>query len=249
MSKLLLYLKTNAFKRSLIALLVVIIILFLAIYFGLKSYTKHGDSIEVPTVKGIHINEAKRILENIDLEYTIDSVYQMDITPGTVIEQDPEPQSHVKTGRTIYLTVITETAPEVAFPNIIDKTLIEASAIIRNQSLKIKDTVYVSDIARDVVLEVKYEGQPLNAGRMIAKGSQITLVLGNGRGANEVEMPNLIGLSLEEARFAIKGAGLEMGEITYSNGDHPDAKVTFQYPEVSAGIVSIGTVVDITLAN
>lgn len=249
MSKLILYLKSSAFKKNLIALLVVIVLLFSAVYFGLQSYTKHGDSIEVPTVKGIHINQAKQLLEKSDLEYTIDSVYQMDIAAGTVIEQDPEPQSQVKTGRTIYLTVITETPPEVAFPNIIDKTFIEASAILRNQSLKIKDTVYISDIARDVVLDVKFEGQPLDAGRMISKGSEVTIVLGNGRGANEVEMPNLIGLSLEEVRFALKGAGLEIGEITFSNGDTPDAKVTFQYPEASTGIVTIGTVVDITLAN
>lgn len=251
MSKLLLYLKTDTFRKNLITALVVIVILFFGLYFGLKAYTKHGVSIEVPQVKGMQIEQAIAALENQDLEYFIDSVYQMDMKPGLVIEQDPEPKAHVKTGRTVYLTIITQVPPEVAFPNIIDKTLIEASAILRNQSLKVGDTVYVADIARDVVLDVKFSGQPLQAGRMVPKGSRITLVLGNGRGSNEVELPNLIGLSLDEARFALTGVGLNLGSITYSGAvlDSLSARVISQLPDTTAGIVSIGTSVNLTLSN
>lgn len=251
MSKLLLYLRTDTFRKNLIAALIVVAVLFLGIYFGLKVYTKHGVAIEVPQVKGMHISQAIEVLENADLEYFVDSIYQMDVQPGLVIEQDPDPKSSVKTGRTIYLTIITQVPPEVAFPNIIDKTLIEASAILRNQSLKVGDTVYIADIARDVVLDVKFAGQPLKAGRMVPKGSKITLVLGNGKGANEVEMPNLIGLSLDEARFALSGVGLNLGNVTYTSSvlDSLAAKVVSQQPDTTAGIVSIGTAVDLTLSN
>ncbi|MFD1768246.1 PASTA domain-containing protein [Sphingobacterium suaedae] len=251
MSKLLMYLKTDTFRKNLIAALVVIVLLFLGIYFGLRAYTQHGVSIEVPQVKGMHINQAIDALERADLEYYVDSVYQMDMKPGLVIEQDPEPKAHVKTGRTIYLTVITQVPPDVAFPNIIDKTFIEASAMLRNQSLKVGDTVYIADIARDVVLDVKFAGQPLKAGRMVPKGSKITLVLGNGRGANEVEMPNLIGLSLDEAKFALTGVGLNLGSVTYAGSiaDSLAAKVVGQLPDTTAGIVSIGTAVNLTLSN
>ncbi|SFS89790.1 PASTA domain-containing protein [Sphingobacterium wenxiniae] len=249
MSKFFSYLKTDSFRKNLIGAVIFIIVLFLSIYFGLKIYTKHGDSIEVPVVKGLHINEAIKVLERADLEYNIDSVYQMEMKPGTVIEQDPDPQSQVKTGRTIYLTIITQVAPEVAFPEIIDKTLIEATAILRNQSLKVADTTYIADIARDVVLEVKFAGQPLKTGRMIAKGSAVTLVLGNGRGANEVEIPYLIGLSLNEAKFALTGVGLNLGAVSFSGLDSLSAKVISQQPDTTAGIVSIGTAVNITLSN
>ncbi len=251
MSKLLLYLKTDAFRKNLIAAVVVVLLLFLVIYFGLRTYTKHGVAIEVPQVKGMQIDEAIQVLEKADLKYYIDSVYQMDMKPGLVIEQDPEPSSHVKTGRTVYLTIITTVPPDVAFPDIIDKTFIEASAMLRNQSLKIGDTVYVSDIARDVVLDVKFAGQPLKAGRMVPKGSKITLVLGNGRGASEVELPNLVGFSLEEARFALIGVGLNVGTLTYSGTvtDSLSAKVISQQPDSTAGFVGIGTAVNLTLSN
>ena len=251
MSKLLLYLRTDAFRKNLIAAIILLVVLFFGVYFGLKSYTKHGVAMEVPALKGMHIDQAIDALKAADLEYKIDSVYQMDAKPGLVIEQDPEAKSHVKTGRTIYLTIITQMAPEVPFPNIVEKTFIEASAILRNQSLKVGDTVYVSDIARDVVLDVKFAGQPIKPGRMIAKGSKITLVLGNGRGADEVEIPNLVGLSLDEAKFALNGIGLFVGQISFAPGsiDSLTAKVTMQRPDSTAKVINIGSSIDLTLSN
>ncbi|PRD47905.1 PASTA domain-containing protein [Sphingobacterium haloxyli] len=251
MSKLLLYLRTDTFRKNLIGALIAFALLFLGIYFGLKWYTKHGVSIEVPQVEGLHIGDATKALDKADLAYSIDYVYQMDAKPGLVIEQDPDAKSHVKTGRTIYLTIITETPPEVAFPDIIDKTWIEASAILRNQSLKVADTVYIADIARDVVLDVKFGGQPLKAGRLIPKGSQITIVLGNGQGADDIEVPNLIGLSLSEARFALSGVGLNVGNITYSGmvTDSLSTTIISQQPDSTAGFISLGSPVHITLAN
>lgn len=251
MSKLLQYLRTNTFRNNLIGALIALALLFLGIYLGLKWYTKHGVSIAVPEVKGMHINDAVKTLKKADLEYSIDHVYQLDVQPGLVIEQDPDPQSHVKTGRTIYLTIITETPPEVAFPNIIDKTLIEASAMLRNLSLKVADTVYVADIARDVVRDVKFAGQPLKPGRLIPKGSQITLVLGNGQGADDVEVPNLIGLSLSEARFSLQGHNLNLGNISYSASvtDSLTATIVAQQPDTTVAFISMGSAINVTLSN
>lgn len=249
MSKLLFYLRTDTFRKNLIGAIIAIFVLFLLIYFGLKIYTKHGDALEVPVLKGLHIEDAKRTLDRAGLEYTIDSVYQMDAKPGLVIEQDPEASALVKSGRTIYLTIITQIAPEIAFPDIIDKTFIEASAIIKNHSLKIGDTVYVSDIARDVVLDAKFAGQPIKAGRMVSKGSNITLVLGNGRGANEVEIPMVLNLTLAEAKFALQGLGLKIGNITGNISDTATARIIAQFPDTSAHIIGIGTPIDLTLSN
>lgn len=249
MSKLLLYLRTDVFRKNLIYALIAFVGLFLVIYFGLKIYTKHGDSQEVPLLKGLTIDEAKQILDKAGLEYQVDSVYQMDAKPGLVIEQDPEAKALVKSGRTLYLTVITKIAPEIAFPDLIEKNLVEASAIIKNHSLKLGEHIYINDIARDVVLDVKFEGQPIRPGRMIAKGSAITLVLGNGRGANEVEVPILTNLTLSEAKFALQGLGLSLGTISGTITDSLTARVIAQSPDSTARIIGIGSPVNLTLSN
>jgi eukaryotic-like serine/threonine-protein kinase len=250
MSKGVQYLQTPTFRKNLIAAFIAIVCLFLFVYVGLKIYTKHDESIAVPKVKGLHISAAIQALEDAGLEYQIDSVYQMDAKPGMVIEQDPEQGFHVKSGRTIYLTIITQVAPEVAFPNIKDKTLIEATAILKNHNLRIGDTSYVADIARDIVLDAQFAGQSIRNGRMIPKGSRIDLVLGNGLGANEVEIPNLIGLPLNEAKFALSGAGLGLGTVTYDPNvtDTATAVISVQSPGIEKGLTSLGAKIDITLS-
>ncbi len=249
MSKLLLYLRTETFRKNLIYALIFLGVFFLVIYFGLRMYTKHGDAQEVPLLKGLTVSQAIQVLGKAGLEYQVDSVYQVDAQPGLVIEQDPEAKALVKGGRTIYLTIITQVAPEVAFPDIIEKNLVEATAILKNHALKIRDTVYINDIARDVVLDVQFAGQPLKAGRMVSKGSGITLVLGNGRGANEVEVPNVLGLTLSEAKFAIQGLGLNLGSISGEIMDTLSARIIAQSPDTSARIISIGTPINLTLSN
>lgn len=250
MSKVVQYLQTPTFRKNLIAAFVAIVCLFLAVYVGLKIYTKHDESIAVPKIKGLHINAAIQALEDAGLEYQIDSVYQMDAKPGLVIEQDPEQGFHVKSGRTIYLTIITQVAPEVSFPNIKDKTLIEATAILKNHNLKIGDTSYVADIARDIVLDAQFAGQSIRNGRMIPKGSRIDLILGNGLGANEVEIPNLVGLPLNEAKFALTGAGLGLGTVTYDPNvtDTTTAVISAQSPGIEKGLTSLGAKIDVTLS-
>ncbi|HIY76124.1 MAG TPA: PASTA domain-containing protein [Candidatus Sphingobacterium stercorigallinarum] len=251
MSKFFSYLGTSAFRKTLIGGLIFIVILFAGVYFGLRIYTKHGDTQEVPTLKGLDINQALNVLNKAGLEYEIDSVYQMDSQPGLVIDQDPDPKVHVKSARTIYLTKITQSAPEIAFPEVVDKTFIEASAILKNHSLKIADTSYINDIARDVVLEVKFAGQPVQPGRMVPKGSNITLILGNGRGNTDVDIPNLIGLPLNEAKFALAGLGLAMGSVSFNSMDRDTSGsiIVAQNPDTSSSIISIGSAIHVTLGK
>src|SRR5690606_41571606 len=98
MSKLLLYLKTQEFRKNLIYALITLAVFFFAAYIGLRIYTKHGDAQEVPLLKGLTISEAKAILDKAGLEYQIDSVYQMAAQPGLVIEKDPSPKA-LESGR------------------------------------------------------------------------------------------------------------------------------------------------------
>lgn len=251
MNKFFQYLRTETFRKTLIAALIALVAFFLVIFFGLRQYTRYDESILVPQLKGMLINEAVEKLESQGFSYDLDSVYQMDARPGLVIEQDPDPNTKVKENRTLYLTIITRTAPEVAFPDLVEKTFIEARAMLNSYGLKLGDTTYIPDIARDVVLDVKFGGEKLNAGRPIPKGSIIDLVLGDGRGANEVQVPDLTGLTLEQARFALRGVSLTFGAINYMGPvvDSLSAVIVSQTPTPENPRVSIGTPVNVALTN
>lgn len=86
------------------------------------------------------------------------------------------------------------------------------------------------------------------------KGSRIDLVLGDGRGNEEVDIPSLIGLTIDEARFALKnGAMLSLGNVYYEGEitDTANAVIVKQDPFLTDSVtkVKIGTPVNITLSN
>lgn len=254
MGKFITYLKTNSFRNNLIAAVLTVVVILLAAFFSLRYYTKHGQGLNVPALKGLAFTQAVTKLEALGLRYEVDSVYIMDSPPGIVIDQDPDANTFVKDNRTIYLTINTALAPNAKFPDVEFKSLREAQALIESFGLKLGDTTYKPDVSRDVVLQALFGGQLIKAGETLPKGSRVDLVLGDGKGNEEVEIPSLVGLTKDEALFALRnGAMLNLGIISYEGTitDSATAVVVRQTPFATDSIttVKIGTPVNITLSN
>ena len=253
MSKFFEYLKTKTFRKNLIIAGVSIIAFLLIIFYSLGFYTHHGEGMPVPKLKGMSIEKAIELLEAEGLRYQInDSVYLIDKPPGIVVEQDPDPTTNVKANRTIYL-IVTRDAPNIKFPDIAGKTYLEVRSILNNYQLKVGDTSYVSDVARDVVISSSFGGNSISKGQQLPKGSKIDLILGDGLGASEVDIPNLLGLNLNEARLSLLGSSLMLGQVSFDGSvtDSISAKIIRQFPAISDTLnkVSIGTQIDVVLSN
>lgn len=253
MAKFISYLQTKSFRNNLLAAIATVAVLLTVAFFSLRYYTKHGQGLNVPAVKGLSFDQAVTKLEAMGLRYEVDSVYMMDLPKGTVIDQDPEANTFVKDNRTIYLTINTAQAPNVKFPDIKFKSFIEAQSIIGSFGLKVGDTVYKADVSRDVVLDVSFGGQAIKPGDIIPKGSKIDMLLGDGRGDEDVDLPTLLGFTKSEAAFSLRGSNLKLGTITYEGNitDTANAVITAQSPVLSDTLskVKIGTPVNITLSN
>lgn len=90
-----------------LGLMAALSLLFVAILtFGLDFYTKHGDSVLVPDLRGKSLAEARQILESIGLEYEInDSTFSKTARPGTIRDVVPAPGSRVKAGRRLFIAI------------------------------------------------------------------------------------------------------------------------------------------------
>lgn len=253
MSKFGAYLKTKQFKVNLLLIILTVFVLALLAFFGLDIYTRHGEGVPVPQLKGMQVEKAMSVLKDQGFDYKIDSVYVLDKSPGAVIEQDPDAGTEVKENRTIYLTVVTRMAPPVALPDLTPYTYREAVATLSNYNLKVGDTIYKPDIARDRVLQVRFSGQPITAGTKIPQGSRLDLVLGNGAGASEVDIPDLVNQDLDAAKFVIKNGGLSVGNIIYQGpiSDSTNLVVVAQSPMKtdSAAKVPNGTPINLTVSQ
>ncbi|MGI4750296.1 MAG: PASTA domain-containing protein [Janthinobacterium lividum] len=253
MSSFFAYLKSRSFIVNLFLAALTVLVVVLIIFFSLNYYTRHGSGIPVPKLIGMQISRASALLDEQGFEYKIDSVYLPDKEPGTVVQQDPDPTTNVKENRTIYLTVITKLAPNVGLPDLENITFREATATISNAGLKLGDTTYRSDIALNHVLEVRFAGEKIKPGAKLPKGSRIDLVLGDGKGASEVDIPDLTNQELDAAKFAISGAGLTVGTITYEGTITDSTKVIVksQLPMKtdSTAKTSIGTRINLTVSQ
>jgi beta-lactam-binding protein with PASTA domain len=247
------YLKTKSFRNNLIAAIFTVVALLIIAFFSLRHYTKHGEGLNVPELKGLSLTQAVSRLDELGLRYEIDSVYIMDKPPGIVTDQDPEANTFVKDNRTIYLTINTAQAPNVKFPDIENKSFREVKSILESYRLKLGDTTYKPDVARDVVLEAFFGGQPIKTGELLPTGSTINLTLGDGRGNEDVELPNVIGFPLDEAKFSLRGSMLNVGKIYYEGviTDSANAVVIGQFPLPADTVikVKIGSTVNLILSN
>jgi eukaryotic-like serine/threonine-protein kinase len=192
----------------------IVIALFVVFVLSLNWITHHGESKTVPSVTGKLFNEAQQILEKEGFELVVqDSVYYDSLKPGMVIKQVPEADEVVKVNRTVYITVNRVVPPDVAMPNLIGYTFRNAEMILRNMGLRLGDTTYKPDFAKNSVLEQLYNGRSISPGTNIRMGSAISLVIGSGIGNEDMAVPKLIGLTYSEARILVESNGLIIGSV------------------------------------
>ncbi len=233
-SGLYMFIRTKVFWKNFAAAIVCIIVLFWVVSLLLGVYTRHGESLPVPDLRGLAYDKVEDVLANTSFEYAIsDSMYNPDKPPLTVLDQTPEPNQQVKKGRIIFLTVNSRKAPTVKMPELRDNSLKQATLILESYGLIFGQMTYKPDLAKDAVLDQLYHNRSIEAGSEIPKGSVIDLVLGDGLGQTTAEVPDLVGLTLGEAKAALQMASLGVDSVVTDatvTGDTLSAYVYKQYP-------------------
>lgn len=166
--------------------------------FWLDSYTRHGEAVVVPDLKGMDIRRAEGELAKCTLRCVVtDSAYAKGIPAGAILEQNPAAGQKVKEGRTVYLTVNADSAPRVAIPDIVDNSSFrQAEAKLRALGFRMTEPEYVEG-ERDWVYGVKYLGRNLVAGEKIPREALLTLCVGDG---GEIPKDSLLLDALETER-------------------------------------------------
>ena len=192
------------------------ILILVALILWLRSYTQHGVEVDVTDVRGLVVAEAEPLLAEQGLHLVvIDSTYSDKVPFGTIVEQDPKPMSHAKHGRAVYVTINATTKRQVTMPNLQDMSYRQAETTLRGMGLVV-DTIYEYEPSeyRDLVLDVKRNGESVAPGDKLAIGTKVTLVVGFGRGTEQVEVPSVLGMTLQEARSTLLRYRLTVGAVS-----------------------------------
>ncbi|HEX7411992.1 MAG TPA: PASTA domain-containing protein [Bacteroidales bacterium] len=242
------FITTKTFLKHFGVALLIVILLSWAILASLKIYTHHGESVDVPNYMGLTLNEINRLESVRDFELVVvDSVYDATKPKGSVISQDPLPNSHVKANRKIYITLIATMPEQISMPDLVDLSLRQATAILQTYGLRLGIISQVPDIANNAVLRQLYHGRPIEKGKLILKGATIDLVVGAGFGGDKVQIPFLIGKTRGDALIEIRRFSLNKGTETFEQGaDSINARVYQQNPPYAVGrYLSLGQSVNL----
>ena len=171
----------NIYVKNILLIFLTGIVLIVFVLFFLNIYTKHDQSVNVPAVKGLQVEEAGGILTSSNLQYEIiDSIFQTGGTPGAIIEQIPKEQSKVKQGRTVFLIIQAKGVQMVPIPELKDYSRRQAEAQLNSLGF---DKIIIDEVPSayaGIVISLSYKGQEIKPNQKIPKGSPLRMTVGAG---------------------------------------------------------------------
>lgn len=246
---------SKLFLKNLGLAILIALLVVAGFWFYLKSYTMHNSHVVVPNLKGKTIEETQSVLEDLDLTYlVIDSLWNRDFEGGTIMEQIPEPQSEVKRNREIYLTVYRH-EPDAKKINIKEgDDQYVAKIKLTNIGVDYEIVYEANELLAGRVLRMTQNGEKLLPGSSLKPGSKVKLFVGEQRD-QKVGIPNLSGLTLEQAEKLLQSSNLSLGypfydDVVINKEDSLSAKVYQQSPKPTAeSTTKVGSSVDLWLST
>ena len=173
-----------------------------------------NSTVDVPNVVGKQLSVATRLLEERHLRVSSSEVTNSDVPAGQVILQSPEPGESVKEQRMVHL-VVSKGAGDITIPDLQGMSFDQAREKLKALGLSIGKITYENDPSKDdgVVLS-----QGLQAGGKSSKGATVDITINQTKGTT-VEIPNVVGMTIKEAKEALGNLGLSIGKISGSNED------------------------------
>jgi len=235
----------------LVAVLLVIIFLVIVIV-SLKKYTDHGHEIEVPQITGLYPQEAEFVLQESHLRLeVIDSTFSSKVPLGTIVEQTPVAESHVKENRAIYVVINASAQKQVVLPELHDMSYRQAENMLHQLGLKVGEIMYEPSEYKDLVLDLRMDDVSLETGQKITEGSVVTMVVGQGRGTDIVAIPDVVGMNIAAARGALFAQHFSVGRVEYDEEPTDENRMDYviYYQQPQGGVMALeGSAVQIKLS-
>lgn len=209
----------------------VALVLFIVFFFSLGWITGNGETEKVPAVIGLDVLAAEKNLTALGFDVELqDSIYVDTLARNAVLRQTPDADEIVKKGRTVYLTINRVIAPQVDMPNLVGFSIKSAETYLKVLGLRLGSIQMVPDQNKNVVIDQLANGQPIAPGSKIPSGTLIHFLVGDGGASAAMLMPDLVGLTYEQAKAQLISLGLNLGVISV-NGSIGDSASAFVYDQ------------------
>lgn len=234
-------------RTAIIMTLVVIALLLIGgSVWALSRSAATPEAVSVPNVVGLSQADAKSQIEAAGLEWELnpEKVASDTVDKDAVASTDPAGGTQAEKGSTVRVTI--SSGPDsVTLPdNLVGMSPDEARQAV--EALGLKWEVNSSKVASDTVAEGKVAQTNPSPGSKVKAGQTITAYLSSG--SDQVEVPDLVGMSQDQARSALKAVGLELGNVTTVDSDKDKDRIVSQDPE-NGSKVKKGTAIAVSIST
>ena len=234
-------------RTAIIMTLVVIALLLIGgCVWALSRSAATPEAVSVPNVVGLSQADAKSQIEAAGLEWELnpEKVASDTVEKDSVASTDPAGGTQAEKGSTVRVTI--SSGPDsVTLPdNLVGMSPDEARQAV--EALGLKWEVNSSKVASDTVAEGKVAQTNPSPGSKVKAGQTITAYLSSG--SDQVEVPDLVGMSQDQARSALKAVGLELGNVTTVDSDKDKDRIVSQDPETGSKVKK-GTTIAVSIST
>lgn len=225
-----------------IGMAVLFIICFAWAFFSFGNFWS-SENITVPNVVGKPVEVAETTLKKLDLKVSVDEIASDDVPAGQVISQTPAAGTNVKARRIIHLTV-SKGGSAMLIPDLKGLTLEQAKERLDKMGLTLGAVENGNDPDKpsDVIIS-----QSPESGAKATKGTRVNIVINMKQ---KVHVPNVVGMTLADARNTLLSMKLSVGTISASDGtaaDDSSAIIISQDP--AGGESTSSNVVNLTIGK
>lgn len=212
-------------KKFIVMLMAILLIgFFTGAFLSFGKFWSNAE-VAVPNVVGQTAEQAKAMLEDKKLRVQISQNYSSDVQEGIVISQTPEAGTNVKEDRMITIYV-SKGAEKISAPDVTGLSKDDAEAQLSKVGLRLG--LVTQEFSDKPIGTVLRQNPP--AGEKIDKGKSVDLVISKGKETKKVNVPNVIGSSLDSARVSLARAGLTLGSISKRESSEAEGTVLDQSP-------------------
>ena len=200
-----------------------------------------ASSKSVPRVIGMTLDDARQAITNAGLSpERSEDVRHATGPAGTVVWQDPPAGVVVPQGSGVQLSV-SQGPPQIPVPDVVGYEEATGRTLMEAAGLRVTVDAAQTAAPKGVIVNTRPP-----AGATLAPGGRVTLVVSIG--APTITVPDLNGLTLEEARTILEQAGLILG--TYFRRTSGERAGTIIQQTPAPGTLSApGAAVDVILAR
>jgi beta-lactam-binding protein with PASTA domain len=205
-----------------------ILVAGLSSYFALTLIIKSEDTVVVPDLAGKNVVYVLEFLTDLGLNTKVKgSEYSDNVPKNHVISQEPEPGTEIKKGRDVRIT-LSKGAKTILVPNLKGLFVQQSRIILEENGLCQGETsnTYTQNVKKDEII-----AQVPSPGTLVTLNECVNLLVSMGTRPQAYMMPDLIGLSLDEAIPLIERNDLVLEDIkSIFSEDKPQNTVVRQEP-------------------